>query len=50
MSYVAFVLPGMDRVGGAERQVMLLAKGMAKRGWRVTVVALSGSGAATRRR
>ncbi len=44
MSHVALVVPGLDRVGGAERQVMLLAKGLAGRGWRVTVVALSGTG------
>ncbi len=44
MNHVALVIPGLDRVGGAERQVMLLAKGLAGRGWRVTVVALSGTG------
>jgi glycosyltransferase involved in cell wall biosynthesis len=33
-------------MGGAERQVMLLAKGLRRRGWRVSVVALSGSGGA----
>ena len=44
MSHVALLIPGLDRVGGAERQVMLLAKGLCRRGWRVSVVALSGSG------
>ena len=44
MSHVAFVIPTLDRVAGAERQVMLLAGGLARRGWRVSVVALSGSG------
>lgn len=44
MSHVALVIPGLDRIGGAERQVILLAKGLHKRGWRVSVVALSGSG------
>ena len=44
MSHVALVIPGLDRIGGAERQVMLLAKGLRRRDWRVSVVALSGDG------
>jgi glycosyltransferase involved in cell wall biosynthesis len=44
MSHVALVIPGLDRLGGAERQVLLLAKGLGRRGWRVTVVTLSGTG------
>jgi hypothetical protein len=44
MSHVALVIPGLDRIGGAERQVMLLAKGLRRRDWRVSVVALSGVG------
>lgn len=44
MSHVALVIPGLDRIAGAERQVILLAKGLRRRGWRVTVVALSGTG------
>lgn len=44
--YVAFVIPGLDRIGGAERQVMSLAKGLRRRDWRVSVVALSGTGEA----
>ncbi|MGA2850549.1 MAG: glycosyltransferase [Terracidiphilus sp.] len=44
MNHIAFVIPGLDRIGGAERQVILLAKGLEKRGWRVSVVALSGTG------
>jgi glycosyltransferase involved in cell wall biosynthesis len=44
VNHVAFVIPGLDRIGGAERQVILLAKGLRQRGWRVSVVALSGSG------
>ena len=44
MNRIAFLIPGIDRVGGAERQVMLLARGLAARGWQVSVVALSGSG------
>ena len=44
MSHVALIIPGLDRIGGAERQVILLAKGLRRRGWRVSVVALTGSG------
>ncbi|MGO8934469.1 MAG: glycosyltransferase [Terracidiphilus sp.] len=44
MSHAAIAIPGLDRIGGAERQAMLLAKGLRRRGWRVSVVALSGSG------
>ena len=44
MNHVALVIPGLDRIGGAERQVILLAKGLRQRGWRVSVVALSGTG------
>jgi glycosyltransferase involved in cell wall biosynthesis len=38
------MIPGLDRIGGAERQTILLAKGLHDRGWRVSVVALSGTG------
>jgi glycosyltransferase involved in cell wall biosynthesis len=44
LSHVALVIPGLNRIGGAERQVILLAKGLRRRGWRVSVVALSGTG------
>jgi glycosyltransferase involved in cell wall biosynthesis len=44
MSHVAQIIPGLDRIGGAERQLMLLAKGLRERGWQVSVVALSGTG------
>jgi glycosyltransferase involved in cell wall biosynthesis len=44
MNHIALLIPGLDRIGGAERQVMLLAKGLRTRGWRVSVVALSGTG------
>jgi glycosyltransferase involved in cell wall biosynthesis len=43
--HVALLIPTLDRIGGAERQVMLLARGLVQRGWRVSVVALSGTGA-----
>jgi len=44
MMHIAYLIPTLDRIGGAERQLILLATGMARRGWRVTVIALSGSG------
>jgi len=43
---VAMLIPTIDQIGGAERQVLLLAKELASRGWRVTIVALSGTGQA----
>ena len=46
MSHTAVVIPGVDRIAGAEQQAMLLAKGLRRRGWRVSMVALSGSGGA----
>jgi glycosyltransferase involved in cell wall biosynthesis len=42
--HVAIAIPGLDRIGGAEQQAILLAKGLRRRGWRVSVVALSGTG------
>ena len=44
MSHIALVIPTLDRLGGAERQVILLARGLAARNWGVSVVALSGHG------
>lgn len=44
MNHVAFVIPTIDRIGGAERQVMLLAQGLRKRGWKISLIALSGTG------
>lgn len=38
------LIPGVDTIGGAERQVLALSAGLARRGMRVTVIALSGSG------
>jgi glycosyltransferase involved in cell wall biosynthesis len=46
MSHAAIAIPGLDRIGGAEQQAMLLAMGLRRRGWRVSVVALSGTGGA----
>jgi glycosyltransferase involved in cell wall biosynthesis len=44
VSHVALVIPGINRIAGAERQLIQLAKGLAARGWQVSVVALSDSG------
>ncbi|MDE3201705.1 MAG: glycosyltransferase [Acidobacteriota bacterium] len=41
---MALLIPTLDQLGGAERQVMLLAQGLAQRGWRVSVISLSGDG------
>jgi glycosyltransferase involved in cell wall biosynthesis len=46
MKHIALVIPGLDRIGGAELQVLLLARGLRRRGSRVSIVALSGSGTA----
>lgn len=44
MSHVALLIPTLDRIGGAERQLILLAYGLRSRGWRVSVITLSGAG------
>jgi glycosyltransferase involved in cell wall biosynthesis len=41
---VAYLIPTLDRIGGAEQQVLLLATGLAKRGWGISVITLSGNG------
>lgn len=41
------LIPGLDRLGGAERQLLLLAAGLRRRGWQVSVVVLSGHAAGT---
>lgn len=41
---VAYLIPTIDRIGGAEQQVLQLAAGLASRGWGTSVVALSGNG------
>lgn len=46
MSHVALLIPTIDRIGGAERQVLHLAHGLRARGWRVSVIALAGVGGA----
>jgi len=47
MIRVAMLIPTIDQIGGAERQVLLLAKELRRRGWQVTVIALSGTGSAS---
>jgi glycosyltransferase involved in cell wall biosynthesis len=44
VSHAAILIPGLDRIGGAERQAMLRAKALRRRGWRVSMVTLSGTG------
>jgi glycosyltransferase involved in cell wall biosynthesis len=44
VSHVALLIPTLERIGGAEKQVILLARGLLNRGWRVTVVTFSGTG------
>lgn len=44
MNHVAYLIPTVDRIGGAEQQVLQLASGLAGRGWETSVVALSGNG------
>jgi glycosyltransferase involved in cell wall biosynthesis len=44
VKHVALVIPGIDKLGGAERQVISIAKGLARRGWRASAVALTGTG------
>ncbi len=44
MSRIVFLIPTIDRIGGAECQVLLLASQLRRRGHTVTVVALSGTG------
>jgi glycosyltransferase involved in cell wall biosynthesis len=41
---IAMLIPTVDQIGGAERQVLLLAKELSSRGHQVTLVALSGRG------
>ena len=42
--HIAYLIPTVDRIGGAERQLFQLATRMAQRDWHVTVIALSGKG------
>ena len=44
--HIAYLIPTIDRIGGAERQLQLLATGMVERGWQVTVISLYGNGGA----
>lgn len=49
MSHLAVMIPSLDRIGGAEQQAVLLAKGLRRRGWHISVVVLSGRGGAAAR-
>jgi glycosyltransferase involved in cell wall biosynthesis len=40
---IAMLIPTIEEIGGAERQLLLLSKELAARGWQVTVIALSGT-------
>ena len=44
MRRAAVIIPGIDRIGGAEKQAISLAVGLRQREWSVSFVALSGSG------
>ena len=44
MSHIAFMIPGLARIGGAESQLVLLALALRKQGWQVSVLAMSGEG------
>lgn len=44
MRHLAYLIPTLDRIGGAEQQTLLLGGGMAKRGWRVTLIAINRTG------
>lgn len=44
MIRLVYLIPTLDAIGGAERQLLLLAKAFAARGWHVMVVVLSGYG------
>ncbi len=44
VSHIAFIIPTLDNLGGAERQVLLLASRFRARRWMVSVVVLAGAG------
>lgn len=43
MKKIAFLLPGIDKIGGAEKQVLCLAEGLADRGWKIYLLCMSGT-------
>jgi glycosyltransferase involved in cell wall biosynthesis len=47
MNHIALVIPSLEERDSPVRQVISLGKGMRSRGWRVSVVALSGEAAKT---
>lgn len=48
MNHIVHLIPTLDRLAGAERQALLLATGLRDRGWRVSIVTLSGCGDAAK--
>ena len=46
MNSIAYIVPTIDRIGGAERQVLMLATEFQKKHWDVSVITLSGDGGA----
>lgn len=42
--HVVQLIPTLNRIGGAERQLLLLSRELHRRGWQVSVVTLSGDG------
>ncbi len=48
MKKIAFVIPTLDKIGGAEKQLLLLANTLRNRGWWVSVVCLSGTASAAK--
>jgi glycosyltransferase involved in cell wall biosynthesis len=47
MTDIAMLIPTIEEIGGAERQLLLLAKELSTRGWQVTIIALSGTAGAS---
>ena len=45
MTHIAILIPTLDQIAGAERQVLTLAPTLAQRGFQVTIVVLSGTAA-----
>jgi glycosyltransferase involved in cell wall biosynthesis len=44
MRHIVILLPGIDRIGGVERQALIAALSLKQRGWRVSLVTLTGTG------
>jgi glycosyltransferase involved in cell wall biosynthesis len=48
MMHVAYLIPSLERMAGAENQLLLLAAGLHRRGWKVSVIVQAGSGGSAR--